>query len=233
MRLVALSQPRNGAITALVQIEPKTGWKTYWRYPGSAGMAPELDFSGSTNLTLKSVSYPVPEIGADDAGRFVGYHHPVSLVVELTQLDESAPSVIDLKALVGICDTICLPFMAQFSLPLDPAIPEGEEFAALIQAQATLPEKPRADFAVRSLLKSSDGKSVVAEVTIPDPSSVEAEAAASAGVSLGKDPVVTVDGRTARIVIPIKRIEQDGEPHSITLLVKSGRRAMESTLALD
>lgn len=232
MRLVALSQPRNGIVTAMIQIEPEPGWKTYWRYPGNAGMAPELDFSGSVNLKLKSVSFPVPEIGEDEAGRFIGYHRPVSLVVELEKPDETARAEIDLKALVGICDTICLPFMAEFKLLLDPTIPEGEEFSALMMAQAELPERPRADFAIRSLMKSSDGKSLVADVTIPDQTGVEAAAAASRGVSLDKDPVVTVSGRNARVVIPIKHIES-GEPHHITLLVKSGTRAIEATLALD
>jgi DsbC/DsbD-like thiol-disulfide interchange protein len=233
MRLVALSQPRNGTITALVQIEPRDGWKTYWRNPGAAGMAPELDFSGSTNLRLKSVAFPVPEIGRDEAGRFVGYHHPVSLIVEFEKPDETAPAEIDLKALVGICETICLPFIAEFRLSLDPDLPEGEEFSALMAAQAALPETPRADFAVRSLMKSADGTSVVADVLIPDAAGVEVAAAASRGVDLGKDPTIAVDGRRAKVIVPIKRIEQTGAPHQITLLVKSGNRAIETTLALD
>lgn len=233
MRLVALSQPRNGTVAALLQIEPKPGWKTYWRYPGNAGMAPELDFSASANLKFRSIAYPVPEIGQDDGGLFIGFHHAVSLIVTFDKPDETAPSTIDLKALVGVCDTICLPFAAEFNLPLDPARPEGEEFSALMLAQAELPEPPREDFAVRSLKKSADGKALVAEVQVPDTAAVEAAVAASRGVSLGKDPAVTVSGAMARIVIPVKRIEETGAPHAITLLVKSGRRAMETTLALD
>lgn len=233
MRVVALSQPRNGIITALVQIEPKDGWKTYWRNPGNAGMAPELDFSGSTNLKLKSIFYPVPEIARDEAGRFIGYHHAVSLIVELDKPDENAPAEIDLKALVGICDKVCLPFAAEFKLSLDPSVPEGDEFAALMMAQAELPETARADFAVRSLMKSADGKSLVADVLVPDATKVDAAVAASRGVSLGRDPTVTVDGLSARITIPINRIEQGGGPHEIILLVKASKRAIETTLALD
>lgn len=233
MRLVALSQPRNGIVTALVQIEPKAGWKTYWRNPGSAGMAPELDFSGSTNLTLKSISYPIPEIGQDEAGRFVGYHRPVSLVIEFEKPVEAAPAEIALKALVGICEAVCLPFTAEFKLSLDPTIPEGEEFSALMMAQSQMPERARADFAVRSLKKSADGKSLVADVLIPDATEVEVAAAASRGVILGKDPTARVEGRNAKVIVPVKRIEQTGEPHQITLLVKSGKRAIETTLALD
>lgn len=233
MRLVALSQPRNGIVTALVQIEPNDGWKTYWRNPGTAGMAPELDFSGSTNLKLKSIAYPVPEIGEDEAGRFVGYHHAVSFVVELEKPDEAAPAKIDLQALVGICDKVCLPFMAQFTLDLDPRAPEGEEFSALMMAQAALPEAPRADFAVRSLMKAADGKSLIADVLVPDPTKVEVAAAVSDGVTLGKDPTATVADRNAKLVIPVKRIDRAGAPHQITVLVKSGARAIETTLALD
>lgn len=233
MRLVALSQPRNGIVTALVQIEPKQGWKTYWRNPGNAGMAPELDFSSSTNLTLKSISYPVPEIGRDEAGLFIGYHHPVSLVVEFEKRNDTAPAEINLKALVGICETVCLPFMAQFRLKLDTSMPEGEEFSTLMMAQAALPEKPRADFAVRSLRRSPDGKSLVAEVLVPDATAVEAAAAASRGIGLGKDPTVTTEGRNATVIVPIRRIDQSDAPHQIILLIKSGKRAIEATLALD
>ena len=232
MRLLALSQPRNGIVRALVQIEPKQGWKTYWRNPGTAGMAPELDFSGSANLKLKSISYPVPEIGMDEAGLFIGYHHPVSLVVEFEKPDETGPSRIDLKALVGVCDTICLPFAADFTLPLDAAAPEGEEFSALLMAEAELPEKPSADFAIHSLMKSADGKSIVADLLVPG-GAVEVAAAASRGVSLGKDPTVTLLGRKAMVTVPLKRIDRAGAPHQITLLIKSGARAMEATLALD
>jgi len=234
MRIVALSQPRNGVITALVQIEPKQGWKTYWRNPGGAGMAPELDFSRSTNLRLKSVAFPAPEIGSDAGGLFIGYHHAVSLIVELEKIDEAAPATIDLKALVGVCDEICVPFAADFRLPLDPTRPEGEEFSAAMMAQAALPEKPSTNFAIRSLVKSADGASLVADVLVPGGAEVEVAVAASRGVSLGKDPAVTtVSGTTAKVVIPIKRIDGDGNPHFITLLVKSGRRAMETMLALD
>lgn len=233
MRLVALSQPRNGIVRALVQIEPLQGWKTYWRNPGNAGMAPEFDVSASTNLRLRSVAYPVPDIGEDAGGLFIGYHRPVGLVLEFDKPDEAAPSTIDLKALVGICADICLPFAADFALPLDPARPEGEEFTALMTAEAELPEAPGLDFAVRSLIKSADGTSVVADLLVPGGSPVEAAVAASRGVRLGRDPEVSVSGTSAKIVIPVRKIDKAGGPHQITLLVKSGSRAMETTLALD
>lgn len=233
MRVVALSQPRDGVVRALVQIEPTSGWKTYWRNPGDAGMAPEFDFSGSTNLKFRSVAYPVPEIGKDVGGRFVGYHHPVSLVLEFDKPDAAAPASLRLGALVGVCAEICLPFAADFKLDLDHDAPEAEEFSALMTAEAELPELPGQDFAVRSFRKTADGTAAVADVVIPAGTPVEAAVAASRGVRLGKDPVVEVTGKAAKITVPVRKIDKAGGPHHITLLVKAGGRAMETTLALD
>ena len=38
MRLSALADDESGKVTAILEIEPSPGWKTYWRAPGDAGM---------------------------------------------------------------------------------------------------------------------------------------------------------------------------------------------------
>src|SRR3982074_3413872 len=50
----------NAPIRAGVEIKLKTGWKTYWRYPGDAGVPPVLDFSKSQNVKAITVLYPAP-----------------------------------------------------------------------------------------------------------------------------------------------------------------------------
>ena len=40
----------NAPVRAGVEIKLKAGWKTYWRYPGDAGVPPRFDWSGSENL---------------------------------------------------------------------------------------------------------------------------------------------------------------------------------------
>lgn len=232
MRLVAVSQPRDGAILALLQIEPKPGWKTYWRNPGDAGLPPELDFGASTNLALRSISLPVPEIGTDEGGRFIGYHRPVSLVIAFDKPLRDAPSTIKLNALVGICETVCLPFMTSFSLPLTPGAPEAEEFMALQLAEAELPEKVSADFAIRNLKLSDDGKEIEAEVSLPGAGAPEVAIAASSGLKLGKIEIETAD-RSAKLRIPVISSKAPLAEAKITLLVKSGGRAIEATLALE
>lgn len=232
MRLVAVSEPRDGAIKALLQIEPKPGWKTYWRNPGDAGLPPELDFGASTNLVLRSISFPVPEVGTDEAGRFIGYHKPVSLVIEFDRPLPDAPSTIKLDALVGICETVCLPFMSSFSLPLTAGAPEPEEFMALQLAEAELPEKASGDFAIRNLRLSDDGKVIMAEITLPRAGAPEVAIAASPGLQLGKVQVETAD-RSAKLSIPVSGHKAALPRAHVTLLVKSGGRAIEATLALE
>lgn len=231
MRLVAISQPRNDAILALLQIEPKPGWKTYWRNPGDAGMPPQLDFAGSTNLVLRSISFPVPEIGMDDGGRFVGYHHPVSLVVEFAKPLPDAPSTINLNAIVGICEKVCLPFMTRFSVPLTPDTPEGEEFMQLQLAQSMLPEAPSKDFAVRTIDFTDDMKKIDVEIALPSDEKPEIAFETPAGFAFGRMPRIEIKDRVAHLEIPVTRMEKGYPGGTLTLLVKSGGRAMESTLA--
>jgi DsbC/DsbD-like thiol-disulfide interchange protein len=231
MRLVVISQPRNDAIIALLQIEPKPGWKTYWRNPGDAGMPPQLDFDGSTNLVLRSMAFPVPEIGKDDGGRFVGYHHPISLVLEFGKPDASGPSAINLNALVGICDKICLPFQASFAVPLTPGTPEGDEFKLLLSAQSMLPEAPSKDFAVRTIDFTDDMKKIDVEIALPSDEKPEIAFETPAGFAFGRTPGIEMKDRVAHLEIPVTRMEKGYPGGTLTLLVKSGGRAMESTLA--
>ena len=231
MRLVAISQPRNDAIMALLQIDPKPGWKTYWRNPGDAGMPPELDFGSSTNLILRSVSFPVPDIGKEDGGRFIGYHKPVSLVVAFEKPLPGAPSTVNLNAIVGICETICLPFMASFSVPLTPDAPEGEEFTQLQLALAELPEKPGKDFAIRNFKLSGDRKSVEAEITLPGDDEPEIAVAASSGLKLGKKEIKIGRDHVAHVRIPVTASAEALAKARLTMLVKSNGRAIEATLA--
>ena len=232
MRLVAISQPRNDAILALLQIEPKPGWKTYWRNPGDAGMPPQLDFGGSTNLVLRSIAFPIPEIGKDDGGRFIGYHQPVSLVVEFAKPLPDAPSTINLDAIVGICEKVCLPFMTSFSVPLTPGQPESEEFMQLQLAQSALPENPGKDFEITSLHLSTDGRTIEADVTLPIAETPEIAILPPPGLRLGRIDIQAGADKLVHVEIPVIGESKVRSDAKITILVKSGGRAIEATLAL-
>ena len=42
-------------------LEYGEGWKGYWRTPGEVGLAPEIDWTGSTNLKSAELLWPAPE----------------------------------------------------------------------------------------------------------------------------------------------------------------------------
>ena len=52
-RLIAASaadESGNRVLRAGVEIKLLPGWKTYWRYPGDAGVPPVFDFAASDNV---------------------------------------------------------------------------------------------------------------------------------------------------------------------------------------
>src|SRR5262245_61665352 len=48
------------AFLAGVEVKLADGWKTYWRMPGDAGVPPNFDWAGSTNIGSITVRYPAP-----------------------------------------------------------------------------------------------------------------------------------------------------------------------------
>src|ERR1043166_473647 len=70
-RLLA-ARGADAAIHGGVEIRLKPGWKTYWRYPGDAGVPPRFDWSKSENVAAVDVKWPAPE-------RFVDENHAQSI----------------------------------------------------------------------------------------------------------------------------------------------------------
>jgi DsbC/DsbD-like thiol-disulfide interchange protein len=233
MRIAALAEGEAGAVTAILQIDPEPGWKTYWRDPGDAGVAPTVDLAGTENLELRTIRYPVPEIGHDEGGRFHGYPRPVSLVLDLRRPDPSRASVLNAGVMIGLCKSICLPFQATFSLPVgDISNPVADEFMAIRMAGADLPEAPSPAFGVTATTLSADGKTFEVTARIPGDGLPEVAVAASAGLLLGQPEMKLTGPGTVTIRYPVRRMPVRSEEAAITLLMKSAGRAMETSLAV-
>ncbi|KAA2314590.1 hypothetical protein DL237_07375 [Pseudooceanicola sediminis] len=85
------------------------GWKTYWRAPGSAGIPPSFNWSGSTNLAGVEVIWPRPHVFDLDGLRSIGYKDRVVLPLRVTPQDGAAPVVLKGDIQLGICETVCVP----------------------------------------------------------------------------------------------------------------------------
>lgn len=79
-----------GKHMAALRLTLAPGWKTYWRSPGTAGLAPILDFDNSTGIMDVEVRWPAPETFEFSGMRSIGYHDGVTIPVELSLDRQSA-----------------------------------------------------------------------------------------------------------------------------------------------
>lgn len=99
----------SGSRMAALHLRLAEGWKTYWRIPGEAGIAPRFDWSGSQNLAEVRLHWPQPEV-FDQAGyRSIGYRGELVLPIELVPRRAGRPIVLDGALALGVCDEICVP----------------------------------------------------------------------------------------------------------------------------
>lgn len=159
------------AWTAGLLIELDPGWKTYWRMPGDAGLAPSFDWSKSANLAAATVLYPAPKVFTDKSGTTVGYEGRVFLPVEVAPKAAGQPISLAVEMNYGICQNICVPLTAEMKLE----VPAGEAALAPAAALIALDRVP---------------KPASASPQAGAPALVRAEAALS-----GAQPKITVEAR--------------------------------------
>src|SRR5215831_14406413 len=82
MRLIA-GAAAGKVVRAGVEIRLKSGWHTYWRYPGDAGVPPRFDFTGSQNVKAVEVLWPAPQPIPEHDLITIGYTGDVILPLAL------------------------------------------------------------------------------------------------------------------------------------------------------
>src|SRR6185369_1892378 len=91
-RLIAGTQRLAAAMRAGIEIKLKSGWHTYWRYPGDAGVPPQFDFKASQNVRQVEVLWPAPERLPEFSGlTVVGYDRDVILPLRVVPQDPAKP----------------------------------------------------------------------------------------------------------------------------------------------
>ena len=102
-------QNRKDVLMAGIHIKMDPGWKTYWRYPGDAGLPPRFDWSGSRNLKSSRVLWPAPTRYKDSAGNSIGYKKEIVFPVLIEPKDPAKPVDLNLKMEFAVCSDICIP----------------------------------------------------------------------------------------------------------------------------
>ncbi len=144
-RLIAASPAPDGHWRAGIEIKLDPGFKTYWRSPGSSGVPPSFDFSGSHNLKAVAVRYPAPIGFPDGIGTSIGYTQAVVLPLSVTPADPARPVTLALKLDYAVCDKLCIPVQAEAHLTLSGTAASTPNDALLAGFERQVPQKQPLD----------------------------------------------------------------------------------------
>jgi DsbC/DsbD-like thiol-disulfide interchange protein len=174
-RLVAGSQrATDGALRAGVEIRLKTGWHTYWRYPGDAGVPPKFDFGASQNLKRAVVLWPVPQRLVEASGTTLGYSSDVTFPVRVEPVDAKKPVLLRLKLEYAICEKLCVPAEATAELTLGTFKGSTSRDAALAMAETRVPHLAKlgagGPLAITAVRREQDTKPMRVLVDVATPS---------------------------------------------------------------
>lgn len=147
LRLVTDDKPNeNGILRGALEIALKPGWKTYWRDPGPAGVAPTISVAVNGTPVNLEIDFPQPLRVDDGYSIWAGYKAPVTLAVNIQIPPETArPEQLDAHVFLGLCETICIPAQAEFSLQLPSDISNAENQRVIDTAFAQLPQRASKD----------------------------------------------------------------------------------------
>src|SRR6266566_4155625 len=158
VRLIAGSAA-GSVLRAGVEIRLKSGWHTYWRYPGDAGVPPRFDFSESQNLKSVEVLWPAPQRIPEQGLVTIGYTGDVILPLAIVPQIRGEPVKLRLKLDYAVCETLCVPAEGKAELVLTGGASSHE--AVLVAAEARVPKKlalgEGAALAVKSVRRDNAG----------------------------------------------------------------------------
>src|SRR6516164_923658 len=171
VRLIAGSAVPGKTVRAGVEIRLKSGWHTYWRYPGDAGVPPRFDFTGSQNVKAVDVLWPAPQPIPEHDLVTIGYTGDVILPLAVVPENSARPVKLRLKLDYAVCAALCVPAEGKAELELT-AGPSSQD-AALAAAEARVPKKTvlgeGTTLAIKSVRREdgAGGRRVIVDVAAP------------------------------------------------------------------
>ena len=128
------------AILLGMEVRLQPGWKAYWRSPGGAGIPPQIDFTGSTNVASTAFRWPIPaRFQYYDLETF-GYSKEVVFPVDVVLERPGEPAALRARVDMLICADVCIPHTMNVSLNLPDGPAAPSDHADLInQYRARVP----------------------------------------------------------------------------------------------
>lgn len=239
-RLVATGTGPDGRISAGIEIVLEPGWKTYWRSPGDAGIAPLFDFSASSNIDgAPEIEFPVPHRLDDGYSVTNIFQDRVVLPATLSATDPGSPVRLVLSLDIGVCAEICIPEHYELMLDITPGEADAEAQAILAEARAALPKHSEPGvFAVDGIARAggADKRPVFdVEIVAPDAAGAEIFVEGPADWYPAPPKLISTNGNRATFSIEFSRLGSKtpigGNTFRVTVV--SAGEAVEDIVTLD
>ena len=239
VRLVAAGVGAEGKLDAAIEIELAPGWKTYWRTPGDAGIAPRFDFSRSANIVAPVVRFPVPERYDDGYSVTNVFRDRVVLPVDARIVDPAVPADLRVSLDLGVCDEICIPIHVEADLAVPVGGTDDEAATVVAAARDALAGPPLPGLLAVDRISRAGGtdRKPVFEVaaTVPDAAKATVFVEGPADWSAAQPELVSADGGHAVYRVAFSRLGAEtpiaGSAFVVTIV--SDGRAIEQTIGLD
>jgi DsbC/DsbD-like thiol-disulfide interchange protein len=155
----------DGTRIAALHVRLAPGWKTYWRIPGQAGIAPRMDWSRSQNLAEITLHWPRPMVFDQGGYRSIGYERDLVLPLELTPARPGRPIALQGHIEIGVCEDICIPVDLSLSAALrGPG--EADDLISAALARGTEGQSP-VTRATCALVPTDHGADLAVHLTVP------------------------------------------------------------------
>ncbi|MBS0622787.1 MAG: thioredoxin family protein [Verrucomicrobia bacterium] len=123
-----------------VHFQMQEGWHTYWKNPGDAGFAPQLEWNLPPGFKIKQVNWPYPSRFEQSSLVGFGYEESMTLLAEVIPPEAMAMEAIDLGLRVNYvaCKDSCTPGSNQvnISIPVLATAPKADPQVASLFAKA-------------------------------------------------------------------------------------------------
>jgi DsbC/DsbD-like thiol-disulfide interchange protein/cytochrome c biogenesis protein CcdA len=157
-------------LTLALRLKMETHWHTYWKNPGDSGLATRIHWTLPAGFEAGDIQWPAPK--RIDVGPLAnyGYEGEVLLLTDIRTPPDFTGGMVPVAARADwlVCEEICIPGDAEFSLmlPVGPADPNPKWAARIAQTRAALP-RPDETISASATLAGNEWVLTIPRATAP------------------------------------------------------------------
>lgn len=136
MQLTGQTDPLLKTVNALLQVNLEGDWKTYWRSPGEGGIAPQLNWQSSVNISAVNWFWPAPKRYPVLGVETLGYKDKVQFPLIIAVKEFTQKTQLQATLTLASCTTICVLSDYNVMLSFNPSTLNVEPPAVFEYAQA-------------------------------------------------------------------------------------------------